>query len=204
MKYFFYTFFIFFLLYQNNKIIFKNLLYLLGFKIDLDSLNNLPSKVILINTHTSIYDFFIGMFIYYSYLHDKYDNYILMKEYYEKYTNLFFKYFDKKLKLIKVEKEKNGLTNKIIDQLKYKDNYLLYISPEGTRYYTEKLKTGYWVLSKELNLDICYIGIDFYNKLIKFEEVRKPEKYWDDEVKKFEDSSIKYAPLFPENCFFYK
>ena len=203
MKYILYFLFLF-LVYQNNNYIHKILLYLMGFKIDINKLNQLPSKVILISTHTSVYDFFIGIFLYYGYLHHKYDNYILMKKYFEKYTNPFFYVIDKKLRLIKVEKEKNGLINKILDQVKYKDNYLIYLSPEGTRSYIERLRTGYWVIAKELNLDVCFVGVDFYNKSITFEDCRKVENYWDDEELKFKKSASKYPPLFPENCHFYR
>ena len=84
-------------------------------------------------------------------MHEKFDNYILMKKEYEKFTNPLFHYVDKKLQLIKVEKEKNGLIEKVLTQIRYKDNFMLYLAPEGTRSYTDKLKSGYWVIAKELN-----------------------------------------------------
>ena len=134
---------LFFFVYQNNKYIYRGLLWLLGFNIDTKSIENMPSKTIIISTHTSVHDFLIGIFVYYGYMHNKYDNYVLMKKSFEKYTNPFFYLIDKKLKLIKVEKEKSGLINKIIDQIQYKDNYILYVSPEGTRSYIENIKSGY-------------------------------------------------------------
>ena len=202
MKYFIYIFFLF-LIYQNNKYIYRSLLYLLGFKIDLNSIQKLPSKIILISTHTSIYDFFIGLLIYYGYMHERYDNYILMKKEYEKFTNPLFHFVDRKLQLIKVEKDKNGVIDKVLTQIRYKDNYMLYLAPEGTRAHTDKLKSGYWVIAKELNMDVSFIGVDFYKKKLVFEESRKVEKYWEDEKVKFKESAIKYAPLFAENCYFY-
>ncbi len=201
MKYL--LFILLFFVYQNNKYIYRSLLWLLGFDIDTKSIENMPSKTIIIGTHTSVHDFLIGIFVYYGYMHNRFDNYILMKKSFEKYTNPFFYLIDKKLKLIKVEKEKSGLINKIIDQIQYKDNYVLYVSPEGTRSYIENIKSGYWTLSKEMNVDVCFFGIDFYKKTIKFEEPRKVEKYWEDEISKFKESASKYAPLFPENCHFF-
>ena len=41
---------------------------------------------------------------------------------------------------------------------------MIYLSPEGTRTYTEDLKSGYYIIAKELN-DVCYLGIDYYKKL---------------------------------------
>ena len=63
---------------------------------------------------------------------------------------------------------------------------------------------GYWVIAKELNLDVSFIGIDFYKKTISFETCRKVEDYWDDEIRKFKISAKKYSPLFPEKCFYFK
>lgn len=196
-------FLIFYFMYHTNKYVYRILLFFLGFQIDRTSIKNLPSRSILISTHTSIYDFIIGMFIYYGYLHKKFNNYILMKQEYEYLTSPFMSIFDKKIKLIEVQQNKSGLVNQIIDEIKYMNNYILYLSPEGTRNYTENLRTGYWVIAKELNLDIIFIGIDFYNKTIKFETPRKAETYWDDEVDAFKVSAQLYRPLFPENCSFY-
>ena len=204
MNYLFYIFFLLFLVYNTNKYVHRFLLYFLGFDIDLKSMEKLKSKIILISTHTSIYDFFIGMFLYYGYMHERFDNYILMKKEFEKYTTPFLNLVDKKLKLIEVEKKKSGLVNQIIEQIRYKDNYILYISPEGTRRYVETLRSGYWVIAKELNLDVSFIGIDFYKKTILFEKPRKVEQYWESEKEKFLEFGLKYRPLFPENCHYYR
>ena len=203
MNYLFYIFFLLFLVYNTNKYVHRFILYFLGFDIDLKSIKNLTSKVILISSHTSVYDFFIGMFIYYGYMHNEYDNYILMKKEFEKYTAPFLNLVDTKLKLIEVEKKKSGLVNQIIEQIRYKDNYIIYISPEGTRKYIETLRSGYWAIAKELNLDVSFVGIDFYNKSITFEKPRKVEQYWEDEINNFKKISLTYRPLFPENCYFY-
>ena len=204
MNYIFYIFLISILLYHTNRYFHRTILYLLGFKINENSLKNLPSRLILISTHTSVYDFFIGMFIYYGYLHQKYDNYILMKKSFEKYTTPFVGLLDNKLKLIEVDKEKKGLVSQIVDEIKYKDNFVIYISPEGTRKYIDNLRSGYWVISKELNIDVCFIGIDFFHKTIYFESPRKVQDHWIEEKENFEKVALEYAPLFPENCHFYK
>lgn len=189
-------------IYEYNHILHQTILSLLGFKINMESFTNLPSQIIFIGAHTSVYDFFIGSLLYYGYFHKKYNNYILMKEDFEKYTSSIFYHFDSKLKFIPVHKEKKGLIRKIVDELRFKDNYVLFISPEGTRKRTETIKTGYWTLANELNIDVVYVGIDFFKKTIVFEEPRKVEKYWENEKEKFIISTKKYSPLFPENCSF--
>ena len=202
----YYILFILFAIYlfnDFNPFFYRLILKLIGFNIDQKIFEKLPNEFIFIGTHTSIIDFFIGKFIYYGYLHKKYSNYILMKEDFERYSSSFFNIFDKKLKFIAVEKEKKGLTKKIIDNLKYRSNYLLFISPEGTRKYTNELKSGYWVLSKELDIDIVFIGIDFYKKTFELEKPRKASFLWEQEKELFKKSAIKYQPLFPENCSYF-
>ena len=193
-----------YLFYEYNFLFYRFLLTCIGFKIDDTLFDNLPNQLIFIGTHTSIVDFFIGTFIYYGYLHKNYTNYILMKKEFEKYTSSIFYNFDSKLKIIPVDKEKKGLIKKITEELKFKNNYLLFISPEGTRNYTETIKSGYWSLAKELNIDVVFIGIDFYKKTFVLEPPRKVFYNWEIEKELFKKSAEKYAPLLPEKCSFYK
>ena len=203
MKFILYLLFFIYLLIEFKNYIFRSLLYVLGFKIDLDSFKDLPSKLILIGNHTSIYDFFISTAIYFSYFHQDYTNYVLMKDSFEFYTSPLFHYIDKKLKIISVNKNKKGLTQQLVEELKFKDNYILFIAPEGTRKYTDSIKSGYWVLSKELDIDIVFIGIDFYKKTFELEKPRKASFLWEQEKELFKKSAIKYQPLFPENCAYF-
>lgn len=197
-------------LYDNNGFsqVFKKILKYLDYEVDNDienEINNLPNKIIVISSHTSIYDFIIGIMFYYGYLRNKYDTYILMKKEFEKITKPFLYLFDQKIKLISVNKDhKNGLTNQICNSLKYKDNYILYMAPEGTRKCTNNIRTGYWVISKKLDLDIVYIGIDFSAKTISLEKNRKPNEEWEDEKNEFIKSSKKYIPMYPDRCYWTK
>lgn len=195
--------FIIYLFYEFNPFFYRLILKCIGFQIDPNIFKDLPNEFIFIGTHTSMVDFFIGTFIYYGYLHKKYSNHILMKDEFEKYSSSFFTNFDNKLKIIPVEKEKKGLTQKIINKLQHHSHYLLFISPEGTRKYTENLKSGYWAISKELDINVVFIGIDFYHKTLKLEKPRKVSPLWEEEKKIFKESAKKYQPLFPENCAFF-
>lgn len=204
MKIIIYLFFLLYVFIGFKNYIFRSLLYVLGFKIDLDSFKNLPSKLILIGNHTSMYDFFISTAIYFSYFHKDYTNYVLMKDQFEYYTSILFHFFDKKLKIISVNKNKSGLTKQLIEELKFKNNYILFIAPEGTRKYTESIKSGYWILSKELNVDVSFVGINFQNKTLTLEPPREVNYNWELEKKIYESIAEKYLPLFPEKCVFTK
>lgn len=182
----------------------KNILKSLGYKLNDVDLDTFPSKLVIIGSHTSIYDFFIGALYYYALLHQKYDSYILMKKNFEVIATPILSIIDKKFKLISVSKNNNGLTKIIIDDLKNKDNYVLFIAPEGTRKLTERIKSGYWFISKELDADIAYLGIDFNLKNINLESSRKPFKNWDEEEFFFAKTCQNYIPLYPERCFWTK
>lgn len=215
---FFYLFFIFFIIcnltysYKINNIveyIFKNILVKLDYKVDENSFNELPSKLILISSHTSIYDFILGALIYYGFLHKKYDIYILMKKEFHSFTNPIFSIIDSKFKLISVDNKKvinsiTGLTEKICNELRNKDNYILFIAPEGTRKCTSQIKTGYWNIAKSLNIDVAFIGIDFISKNIILEYPRKVEEDWDKEKDIFIKLCKKYIPLYPDRCYWTK
>jgi 1-acyl-sn-glycerol-3-phosphate acyltransferase len=175
----------------------------MGFNVNID-IKNLPSKVIFISSHTSIYDFFIGMIIYYGYLHKKYKLYCLMKKLFESMVSPFLLFIDNKVKIISVDKTKNGLTTKIIETLKTKDNYLIFIAPEGTRKITQTLRKGYWIIAKELNIDVIYVGIDFHKKYIQLEKNRKVDENWNIEQDNFIQEAIKYTPLYPEKFYWTK
>lgn len=194
--------------FKNNNefisLIFKKILNLLGYRYDIIDISKLPSKLIIIGSHTSIYDFFIGIIFYYAILHEKYDTYILMKQQFEVICTPFLMLIDKRFKLISVEPKKKGLTEHICNNLKDKDNYLLFIAPEGTRRCTYKLKSGYWYISKKLDIDIIYIGIDFSFKYINLEKSRKIRDTWEEEQEEFIYSCKKYIPMYPERCYWTK
>lgn len=203
MNILFILFIFYFLFYNYYEIFFQFLLKIMGFNVNID-IKNLPSKVIFISSHTSIYDFFIGMIIYYGYLHKKYKLYCLMKKLFESMVSPFLIFIDNKVNIISVDKTKNGLTTKIIDTLKIKDNYLIFIAPEGTRKLNQILRKGYWIIAKELNIDVVYVGIDFHKKYIQLEKNRKVNDNWNVEQDNFIQEAIKYTPLYPEKFYWTK
>ena len=185
---------------------FKNILNYFEYKYDEIDVDKLPSKIIFISSHTSIYDFVIGTIFYYAFLHKKYDTYVLMKKEFQLICNPIILFFDKRFKLISIDSSKKnlGITEQICNNLSNKNNYILFIAPEGTRKCTEKLRSGYWYISKKLDTDIIYIGVDFLTKRIILENPRKPKETWEDEENEFIRCCKKYTPLYPDRCFWTK
>lgn len=220
----FYTLLFFFsitlLFKQINKFfdtayIFRTILEYAGYNIELLPEDKLPSKMIIISSHTSIYDFFIGIIFYYGYLHKNYDTYVLMKKQFEVICTPIVMFFDKRFKLISISNKniepsntynvKKGITQQICNKLRNKeDNYIIYIAPEGTRRCIETLKSGYWHIAKELDINIMYLGVDFSTKTIVMENPRKALLTWEDEQNEFIKCAKKYTPMYPEKCFWTK
>ncbi len=191
--------------YNNISNIFKNTLLYLNYKVDPISIDDFPSKIIMVSSHTTIYDFIIGAIFYYGYLHKRYDTYVLMKKEFERVVSPILWLFDSKFKLISVvPSKKQHLTAQIVQTLQTMNNYILYLAPEGTRKCNENLRTGYWVIAKELKADIVYIGIDYMSKTITLEKSRKVMENWEDEKYEFIKSVKKYVPLYPERCYWTK
>ena len=203
MKIILYIGLIYFFFYNYTSIICKKILKYLDFKINID-ISNTPSKLIIISSHTTIYDFFIGMIIYYGYFYNKYKLFCLMKKLFESIITPFLIFIDNKVQIISVNPLRNGLTQQIIEKLKNKDNFCLFIAPEGTRKLTTTLRKGYWIISKELNIDVAYLGIDFHKKIITLEKERKVNDDWNIEQEIFIKDVKKYTPLYPEKCFWTK
>ena len=203
---FYFMFYLVYLFFKYFKIddVSNKLLSLLSYKILLKDIDELPSKLIIIGSHTTIYDFIIGILFYYAILRKKYSTYIFMKNSFEFICNPILTIFDKKINFVSVDKTKGGLTMQICDKLKDKDNYIIFISPEGTRKCTPTLRTGYWYIAKNLDINILYIGIDFSLKKIEMEDYRKPFDTWEEENEQFIKSCVKYIPLYPERCFWTK
>ena len=176
-------------------------LHFFNYKIDNSNLDSLDSKMIIVGTHTSIYDFFIGLLYYYAFLNKKYTTYVFMKKDFEKICTPILAFIDKKFKIISVDGTKNNLIEKTCNLLKTEDNYVIFIAPEGTRKCTEKLRTGYWYICKNMDINVAYMGIDFNEKSIYLDKPRKVNEDWNKEMEWFISECKKYIPLYPERCF---
>lgn len=204
-----------------NKVC-KFVLWVFQFKIEMtkEEIEDLPSKLIIVSSHTSIYDFLFSYMIYKIYFSKKYRFKLVMKKRYEEGITEICKSIEPKMDIIPIEEnekeinlkkkdkenenttwKRGGMTQQIIDYLKNKDNYILGIAPEGTRKCVDKIRRGYYFIAKELDVEVIYIGIDYKKRMIKMEKVHRIEDSWEKEEGWFIENCKKYTPLFPERCF---
>lgn len=163
-------------------------------------IENYPTRMMIVTSHTSVYDFIIGFCVYQIYFRKKYHVQILMKQSFENYVSPFLKYIDSRFRIIRVEENGKGLTNQIIEELKYQDHYVIGLSPEGTRRCTPNLRKGFHYIAKELKIPILYMGIDYDQKKISLEPLREA-KTWEEDERWFQETCIQYPPLFPDQCY---
>ncbi len=66
--------------------------------------------------------------------------------------------------------QSNNLVDAIVEIFNSKDNFILALSPEGTRKKVEKWKSGFYYIAKGANVPIVMATLDFENKKIKISE----------------------------------
>lgn len=195
----------------------KYVLWIFQFKVEIkkEEIENLPTKLIVVSSHTSVYDFLFSYMIYKLYFSEKYRFELVMKRKYEENITEICKKIEPKMDIIPIEEKnemdlkktenqiwkKGNMTQQIIDYLKNKDNYILGIAPEGTRKCVDKVRSGYYYIAKELDVEVIYIGIDYKKRVIKMEKIHHIEDRWEKEEEWFIENCKKYTPLFPERCF---
>jgi 1-acyl-sn-glycerol-3-phosphate acyltransferase len=181
------------------------MLQFLDFKINMDSLKNVPSKCIIVMSHTSIYDFVICSMIYHAYFKKRLHIYFMMKEEFGAPANEVCSRIFPYTHVIPVGGEavhSQNIVRKVVDELKSCDNYALCIAPEGTRRPVEHIRSGFYYIARDLGIPVVYCGINFSTKEVFFEKGRKMGPYIDEEKKWFIEMCRKHTPLYPENCYY--
>ncbi len=198
------------------KIILKNLddilsltslflLNIMGFKVNIDSLQNVPKKSVMVMAHTSIYDGIFATMIYHAFFRKEVNIYFMIKEEFGIPAQTICENFFPYTRVIPINNNSmfsQNVVKKIVDELKDNNDYVLCIAPEGTRKLTSRIKSGFYYIAKELNVPVVFCGIDFSNKSIEFTEPRKMGNSFETEKIWFGNMCKKYIPLYPENCFY--
>ena len=76
-----------------------------------------------------------------------------------------------------------GVTRQVIDQLKAKDNFILYLTVEGEMKSNETIKSGFHYIGKELNATVVPTKIDYKNRMFELmDEYKLTESVEDDKI----------------------
>ena len=76
-----------------------------------------------------------------------------------------------------------GVTRQVIEQLKTKDNFILYLTVEGEMKSNETIKSGFHYIGKELNATVVPTKIDYKNRMFELmDEYKLTESVEDDKI----------------------
>ena len=142
-----------------SKFIFTKIL---GWKFDGEFPKELKKYVLIGAPHTSWEDFYVGLFS--RNITGTKLNFVGKKSLFKPPIGFFFR----ALGGAPIDRTKStNVVDAIIDIFKSKEEFRLAISPEGTRQYVDKWKTGFYYIAKGANVPIVMLGFDFENKKVK-------------------------------------
>lgn len=151
------------------KKIAQKILHCLGWRC-LPSLQDEPKhSIICVAPHTSNLDFFMGK-LYYMTI-GKPSGFLMKKDWF------FFPlgHILKAMGGIPVDRSrKEGMTERLAEYIRSKSELHIAITPEGTRSYTERWKTGFYRIAQEAGIPIELAVIDYKQKLVGIFEVFYP------------------------------
>ena len=123
--------------------------------------SNLKKYIIIVAPHTSWFDFPLGVLTRASY--DLKANYIGKHTLFKPPYGFIFK----ALGGTPVDRSKNAnMVDAIIDIFNTRENFILALSPEGTRKKLKKWKTGFYYVAKGANVPIVMVGFDYGTKRV--------------------------------------
>ena len=82
---------------------------------------------------------------------------------------------------------KESVVDQAVKLFNENENFILGISPEGTRKRVEKLKTGFYQIAKNAHIPIVLVGFDFKNKEVVLKEPFFVSENQEADFKKFID-----------------
>lgn len=142
-----------------SKFIFTTIL---GWKFNGEFPKEIKKYVLIGAPHTSWKDFFVGLFS---------KNITKTKLNFVGKKALFkppFGFFFKSLGGAPIDRSKStNVVDAIINVFNSKEEFRLAISPEGTRQFVEKWKTGFYYIATGAKVPIVMFGFDFGNKEVK-------------------------------------
>ncbi|WP_442267739.1 1-acyl-sn-glycerol-3-phosphate acyltransferase [Tenacibaculum sp. ZS6-P6] len=169
-----------------SKFIFTKIL---GWKVTGSFPKDLKKYIVIGAPHTSWKDFHIAILA---------RNTVGVKINYIAKASLFkppFGFIFRKLGGTPVNRTKSSnLVDSIVSIFEEKEEFRLALSPEGTRQFTEKWKTGFYYIAKGANVPIVMFAFDFGNKQIK---VAEPYYLTDDKENDFNHFLNFYKDIVP-------
>ena len=127
---------------------------------------SLKKFVLIVAPHTSNWDFFVGIAA---------RSILRLKSKYLAKNSLFnipvVGWLLSKLGGFPVDRSKNSnMVEQVAEMFSKKDRLVVTLTPEGTRSYVPKWKTGFYWIAHQANVPIVMVGFDYRNKTVEVKE----------------------------------
>ena len=153
---------------------------------------NIPKKVIFISTETIEEDSTLLAAL--SCKVNLFNHYYITKK--ETFNKMFFLkgafYVDRSIQ--------NNLVKIISDRLRHKDNFSIFVFPEGATRNVKEWKSGFYHIAKNTGADIAIVGINHNTKTISIDNIFKPSDNYEKDLKFVQDRLKKYPVAIKEKC----
>lgn len=151
-----------------------------GWKIRSEFPYHLKKCVIAVGPHTSAWDFVVGLAVR-SKLKLYHLNFLGKAELFKGRFGFFFR----KMGGFPVDRfSNNNVVDQVAEQFRIRDQFVLALSPEGTRKKVDKLRTGFYHIALKAGVPIVLAGLDFGRKEISFSEPFLPSGNMEEDFKK--------------------
>ncbi len=173
---------------------------------DFSALRNIKKAILVAGPHTSYWDAFWAILGKYSFLHDK-KTFALFKI---EANKSFWGKFYRVLGGIPVDRgkvsegsKKISIVKLVAKKIKFMDEGLLLISPEGTRSLNKKWKTGFYHIALEADIPIVLGYMDYKKKEIAISKVVNPTGDFKRDMEEinnyYKNATAKYPEKFALN-----
>lgn len=170
------------------RILWKLYLWMTGWKIHTNFPYYLPKCVVIVAPHTSAWDFVIGLAVR-SVLRLTHVKYLGKAELFQGTFGFFFR----KVGGYPVDRSnKHNMVDQVVQLFQENEQFVLALSPEGTRKKVDRLRSGFYHIAKKAGVPIVMTALDFGKKEVYFSE---PFHTTDDEQADFQKIIEFYAPV---------
>lgn len=132
---------------------------------------NLKKFILIVGPHTSNWDFLILL---------AYRNFLGLRSGFLGKKELFkppFGFLFYGLGGIPVDRKKStNMVEEVVKIAQSRDEFIIALSPEGTRAKVDKLKTGFYFIAAKAAIPIIMVGLDYRKKEIRFSQPLYPRE----------------------------
>lgn len=167
---------------------------LLGWKIRGQFPKNLKKAIIVVGPHTSNWDFFHGFIVR---SQEKFQSNFMIKE--DWLNKPIIGSWMRKSGAVGVVRSKNmKLTDQIANYFNTRDQFVIAITPEGTRKYNPKWKTGFWYIAKQAKVPLIPVSFNYPTKEVIWQEAFHLSDDMDADIEKLKSIFRQYEGKNPE------